>query len=397
MRVLRFCVEGFRSLKDISWEPDNLNVLIGPNATGKSNLLRMLELVSVCAGGGLGKYVQKWGGMGPLVWDGRADRITYTVKTSPVDQWRDVDKDSLTYEFTMERLGQGSSFRIGRELLGNFNPVERGERKEPFKFLERHGAHGVVFDEEEKTLAKSETMLEDESLLSLSGGPLASNHYVARFGSDLAGWSVYHDFHVNADAPIRQSVITRHEKRVEPDGQNLVSVLHTLYTGNRDFKRLVDEAMTAAFGEDYEGLTFPPAAEQRIQLGVHWKSLSRVQSASDLSDGTLRYLFLLAVLASPEPAPLIAIDEPETGLHPSMLPILAEYAVDASRRTQVVLTTHSPQLLDAFGSEKPVTTITKWLGGQTVLEKIAGEELAYWLREYSLGGLFTSGELEDMG
>lgn len=397
MRVLRFCVEGFRSLKDISWEPDSLNVLIGPNATGKSNLLRMLELVSVCAGGGLGKYVQSWGGMGPLVWDGRADRITYTVKTSPVDQWRDVDKDSLTYEFTMERLGQGSSFRIGRELLGNFNPVERGERKEPFKFLERHGAHGVVFDEEEKTLAKSETMLEDESLLSLSGGPLASNHFVARFGSDLAGWSVYHDLHVNADAPIRQSVITRHEKRVEPDGQNLVSVLHTLYTGNRDFKRLVDEAMTAAFGEDYEGLTFPPAAEQRIQLGVRWKSLSRVQSASDLSDGTLRYLFLIAVLASPEPAPLIAIDEPETGLHPSMLPILAEYAVDASRRTQVVLTTHSPQLLDAFGSEKPVTTITKWLEGETVLEKIAGEELAYWLREYSLGGLFASGELEDMG
>ena len=189
-------------------------------------------------------------------------------------------------------------------------------------------------------------------------------------------------------------MVTRHEKRVQPDGQNLISVLHTLYTNDRDFKKEINAAMRAAFGDDFEELVFPPAADQRIQLRVRWKSLKREQSAADLSDGTLRFLFLLAVLSSPDPAPMIAIDEPETGLHPSMLPIIAEYAVDAARRTQVILTTHSPQFLDAFGKTVPTTTVVKWNDGETELKTIDGGELALWLKDYSLGALHKSGELE---
>ena len=120
------------------------------------------------------------------------------------------------------------------------------------------------------------------------------------------------------------------------------------------------------------------------------------QSAADLSDGTLRFLFLLAVLANPKQPSLIAIDEPETGLHPSMLPIVAEYARDASRQTQVIFTTHSPEFLDAFGKEPPTTTVAEWINGETKLRIIAGEELQYWLDKYSLGELFRSRQLESM-
>ena len=105
-------------------------------------------------------------------------------------------------------------------------------------------------------------------------------------------------------------------------------------------------------------------------------------------------MFLLTVLASPNPAPLIAIDEPETGLHPSMLPIIAEYAVDASQRTQVIMTTHSPQFLDAFDDVIPKTTVVTWSDGETILKNVAGDQLQRWLEEYSLGSLFRSGELE---
>ncbi|MCK5800010.1 MAG: AAA family ATPase, partial [Deltaproteobacteria bacterium] len=188
--------------------------------------------------------------------------------------------------------------------------------------------------------------------------------------------------------------ITRRETQVATDGQNLISVLHTLYTGDRNFKADIDLAMHAAFGDDFETLVFPPAADQRIQLRVRWKTLSREQSAADLSDGTLRFLFLLTVLASPNPPPLIAIDEPETGLHPSMLPIIAEYAVDASDRTQVILTTHSPQFLDAFKEATPQTTVVKWSNGESFLEPVNGERLERWLESYSLGSLLSSGELE---
>ncbi len=397
MRILRLEIKGFRSLKELEWEPDPLNIVIGPNATGKSNLLRLLELVSVSARGGLGRYVQKWGGMEPLVWDGRAEEIFIRIKASPVEHWRNATTDSLTYGIAMNRLGNTSSYNVAYELLGNFHGVEIGQRSEPFKLLERRYVKGVVFDESERELvAPAEAIIEDETLLSMASGAFWQNRHIPPFRAELAAWCVYHDLHVNADAPIRQPVVARPEKRVDADGQNLISVLHTLYTGDREFKNNVNSAMKAAFGEDYEELVFPPAADQRIQLRIRWKSLRREQSAGDLSDGTLRFLLLLAVLASPTPAPVIAVDEPETGLHPSMLPIIAEYAVDASQRAQVIFTTHSPQFLDAFHETKPSTTVTKWREGQTVLNKLEGESLQYWLKEYSLGSLFNSGELEDM-
>jgi predicted ATPase len=201
---------------------------------------------------------------------------------------------------------------------------------------------------------------------------------------------------VSQKASLRLAAVARPEQWVDADGQNLTQVLHTHYTGNRDFKTDINAAMRAAFGDDFEEVLFPPAADNRIQLRVRWKSLKREQSAADLSDGTLRFLLLLTVLANPNPPELVAIDEPETGLHPSMLPIIAEYAVDAARRTQVVFTTHSPQFLDAFTDTKPTTTVAQWQDGETILKNVEGEQLAYWLQEYSLGALFRSGELEAM-
>jgi len=397
MKMLNLHIKGFRSLKDVSWSPGDLNVVIGPNGTGKSNLLRMLELISVSAHGRLGKHIQNSGGMDPLVWDGSAGAISFRIKATPVDPNRSIERDSLTYSLELSRIGKTSAFRVGSELLGNYYRMDHGEVAQPFKFLERDGLRARVFDDNEKGLtAPEESVSEEESLLSLAAGPFTLNPHIPPFRAQLAAWSVYHDVHVDLDAPIRQPAIARSERRVDPDGQNLVPVLHTLYTGDRDFKKDIDSAMRAAFGGDYEELVFPPAADQRVQLRVRWSSLRREQSAADLSDGTLRFLFLLTALASPSAAPVIAIDEPETGLHPSMLPIVAEYAVEAAERSQVILTTHSPQFLDAFDDTRPTTTVAKWVDGETVLKVVDGQALERWLEAYSLGKLFRSGELEDM-
>ena len=237
-------------------------------------------------------------------------------------------------------------------------------------------------------------MPEDETLLSAAAGPFVANDVTPRFQKQVASWRIHHDLNTQRGAAIRQPSVARAETVVDQDGQNLINVLHTLYTGSRDFKHEVDSAMKAAFGEEYEELVFPPAADQRIQLRLRWKSLHREQSAADLSDGTLRFLFLLAVFANPNPPSLLAIDEPELGLHPSMLPIVAEYARDAATRTQVVLTTHSPAFLDAFGSNAPNTTVVEWKDGKTSLRVRTGEDLSYWLKEYTLGELYRSGELE---
>lgn len=394
MKILQLDIEGFRSLKKVSWKPGDLNVVIGPNGTGKSNLLRFLELISVSAQGRLGKYIQSLGGMQPIVWDGQASSILFKQRM------RTDYSDWVTYVLECARLGGGSSYQIQHELLADYYLVENGERKEPYVFLGRNGSTAWVFDQDEKhdivTATDEQISGYEETLLSITAGPFFTNHLITQFKQQLASWAIYHDVLVNKDATIRQAAVARLEKRVDPDGQNLISVLHTLYDGDRDFKKEINTAMHAAFGDDFDELNFPPAADQRIQLRVRWKSLKREQSAADLSDGTLRFLLLLAILVSPSPPPLIAIDEPETGLHPSMLPIIAEYAVDAATRTQVIFTTHSPQFLDAFTGMKPTTTVAKWENGETALKVIEGEQLDYWLKEYSLGALFKSGELEGM-
>ncbi len=212
----------------------------------------------------------------------------------------------------------------------------------------------------------------------------------------LSGWLIYQDIRTDQNAKIRQAPVSRLENQVASDGQNLINVLHTLYTSDRQFKQDINDAMFAAFGEDFDELIFPPAADQRIQMRARWKTLKREQSTADLSDGTLRFLFLITVLASPNPPPLIAIDEPETGLHPSMLPIIAEFAAEAATRTQVIFTTHSDNFLDAFRDTRPTTTVAKWENGETTLTTLDDAELAYWLEGYSLGKLFRSGELENL-
>jgi len=394
MQIKELNIEGFRSFRNVNWSPGNLNVVIGPNGSGKSNLLRFLELISVSAQGRLGKYIQSLGGMDPLVWDGVATSIKFVMETTP----EGGEMGPETYDLELSRLGAGSSYKIEKESLINALKLKRGVEKNPFKFLERFGKTAVIFDEKERTFTTPEEFVSDEeSLLSIASGPFINNHYIPPFQKGLASIAIYHDLHTNKDASIRQPAIARMEKRVDPDGQNLISVMHTLYTGDRDFKNDINSAMQAAFGDDFEELVFPPASDQRIQLRIRWKSLKREQSAAELSDGTLRFLFLLTVLASPSPAPIIAIDEPETGLHPSMLPLVAEYAVDASMRSQVILTTHSPQFLDAFAGIRPTTTIAEWQDGETVLKTLKGEDLEYWLTEYSLGALFKSGELEQIG
>jgi predicted ATPase len=396
MKILNLTVEGFRSLKNVSWSPGDLNVLIGPNGSGKSNLLKLLELISVSAKGELGKYVQRAGGMDALVWDDALDRISVGLRMGPTSGSQDDGMQNLSYKFALETLPW--DYYIDDEVLERFTTAESGEQEEPVRYLWEEEDLTKVLDKDGGILEiKNSKRAMGETVLSLLKGQFTLDDRIAAFPSQISEWCIYQDqMNVSRDAVIRQAAVARHEERVDPDGQNLIPVLHTLYSGDRDFKKTIDLAMRTAFGNDYEELVFPPAADQRIQLRVRWKTLKRERSAADLSDGTLRFLFLLTVLSSPSPAPLIAIDEPETGLHPSMLPIIAEHAVDAAQRTQIIFTTHSPQFLDAFGDTRPTTTVAKWENGESSLTVLSGDTLDYWLKEYTLGSLFKSGELETM-
>ncbi|MCI0665853.1 MAG: AAA family ATPase [Acidobacteria bacterium] len=395
MKIKQLDVKGFRSLKDVSWRPGDLNVVIGQNGTGKSNLLRMLELISASAQGRLSKYIESAGGINAILWDGVASSISFCLKVRAGElpiEWEEsyeVEIDDWLFDIP----------QVKRETWVSNKEKPNGEEPYVATVIDRSSKQ-ILFNGEQlssaKTVPDEETLLSLINSLSFEAKQPGASLDTAVFRQRLAGITVYHDLDVGQNSRIRQSAVPSFERRIEPDGQNLVPVLHTLYTGDREFKRNIDSAMHAAFGSDYEEIVFPPASDRRIQFRVRWKNLKREQPAADLSDGTLRFLLLLTALITPEPPMVIAIDEPETGLHPAMLPIIAEFAMEAASRTQIVFTTHSPQFLDAFTDAKPTTTVAKWENGETTLHTLEGEDLAYWLEDYSLGRLFQSGQLEAM-
>lgn len=395
MKILRLDIEGYRSLKKVTWKPGDLNILIGPNGSGKTNVVDILELIAVSAQGRLREYVLGQGGITPLLWDQKARSIFIELETSPIDPDRDESRDSLTYRLELRRLGSTSSYRIERELLGNYWKVKQGWSDKPFKFLERDAERAVVFDEDEHALVAYDEVSPEETLLSTAAGPFLANKFVTAFQKNLASWVVYRGLDTGRDAPIRRPVITRYETRVAEDGRNLVSVLHTFYTGDREFNQDLNRGMTAAFGEEYQELQFTPVADQRIQLGVWFRGLSSIRSAADLSDGTLRFLYLLTLLASPQPPCLMAVEDPEEGLHPGMLPIVAEFGADAANRSQIILTTHSPEFLDSFKACLPTTTILGCFDGETKLAVPTREQLDTWMNYYQLGEYLRSGEFEN--
>jgi predicted ATPase len=399
MKIYEFRIQGFRSLFDITWRPGNLNILIGPNGSGKSNLLKALELLSESAKGKLNNYVIKSGGILSFLWDQKINEIIMDIGTfSP-----SYKNDGLFYFINIGLHEKTGNCYIMKESAKTayMKSYEEGEYPSYTNLFEKKLNKLVIFDKNKnscitKNIDTDLKLNQNESTLSQLNIENINNS-LSEFHNSISKASIYSDFRTDFDSLLRQPIVTRYEKELNTDGQNLVAVLHTLYTEDRKFKESINDAMKAAFNDEFEMLEFPPASDQRTQMRVMWKNLKHGISTANLSDGTLRYLYLLTILANPNPPPLIAIEEPGIGLHPSMLPIIAEYAVEASENSQIVFTTHNTDFLSAFPKDFiPTVTVVENKDGKTTLKNLKKEDLKYWIREYTLGDLFRSGELEGM-
>ena len=386
MTIQSLTIQGYRTLKDVTWTPGRLNVLIGPNGSGKSNLLKALRLLKSCAEGRMQATLIDEGGGKAVSWDESGERICFSMNySSPEDVPFGIpDNYHFFYKIGFFGHAQPGIFNEHLDVIVN--------NKQIFVINRKLLSYGEVLLHDGATL-RINTTQHTESLLSQNGPGSSSYQDSAAAGFN---WHLYFAFDTRQGAEVRKPAVSRLEKTVDDDGANLTPVLHTLYNTDRDFKRALNAAMSAAFGPDYDELVFPPAADQMVQLRIRWHSLRTEQSMANLSDGTIRFLALATILLNPDPPPLIAIDEPELGLHPRMFSILADLAAEASKKTQVVFATHSPQFLDAVGRHHPTTTVTGWEDGATTLSVLDPEELATWLQTYTLGELFTSGDLEAM-
>ncbi len=397
--VKEVTIRGFRTLKDATWKPGRLNVVIGQNGSGKSNLLWALKLLQESARGRLRDSILAEGGFGQLLWNHEAPELAWSLTLGI--SLPGSHSYQLTYELLLQPQGYQGDFNVARELL-----TESADRK-PCTLLVRDAQHMELWDGQKLAPIPSKAV----EVPGRAPGPpvpvqetLLSSTWGTGSGAEVCCWllrlfGIYHDMVTHRGAKVREAVVTRVENVLDSDGQNLAAALHTLYTNSRDFKRTLDDAMRAAFGKEFESLAFPPAADQKVQLAVQWRSLKKPVSAAYLSDGTLRFLMLATVLANSEPPqaipPLIAIDEPETGLHPGMFRIIAELAAEAAKRATVVFTTHSAEFLNAFSADQaPTVTVAELIDGQTHLRVKDGDELKRWLKDFRLGQMMVSGDLE---
>jgi predicted ATPase len=201
----------------------------------------------------------------------------------------------------------------------------------------------------------------------------------------------HQDWEFGADCPPRdprpagQSVALLQE-----DGFNLAQMLAHFKDNHKPiFERLTE--FTKRFYEPVKALEVR-VVSSHLQVAIEERD-GFTTTAYRLSDGMLRWLAILAVLLNPNPAPITCIEEPELGLHPDLLPTLADLLTEASQRTQLIVTTHSASLLDSFSDSPESVCVCEKFDGATEIQRLDAARLRAWLDKYSLGSLWSSGEI----
>lgn len=372
----------------LSYGPDTgefalepLNVLIGPNASGKSNLIEVLALLAeaprniqhrILLGGGAREWI--WKGSEQLgvssvevtvesIWEPIRYRLSFTENaqrfvlvdeviekaTSPLDP-------NLPYYHYSYKPGKSiSSKSTGMHYLSDI-PIEDTDPELP--------------------------------LLAQLRGADPKLTYLANHFERIQFYSKW-DF--PKDKPPRQpGRLDLPRNYLSELGHNLSSVMNSLLTNpgvkNNILLRL------KRFYPDINDIVFDSMGNS-IQMFFHEGPLRHPISATRMSDGSLRYLCLLAILCHPDPPPVICIEEPEVGLHPDIIAEIADLLIEASERSQIIVTTHSDALVDALTDTPESIVICEKQNGATRLRRVGKEEIESWLEDYRLGEIWMAGQI----
>jgi predicted ATPase len=370
---------------DLALEP--LNVLIGPNGSGKSNVLEAFSLLQA-APRDLLRPVREGGGVGDWLWKGsgesdRAPAAVIEVVTAGRHPGRPPDVP-LRYRLAFGEEGQ--RFRVADERLENA-AAKPGHDKPYFYFGYEKGRPMLNVSGGAHRELQRDEIGPEQSILSQRKDP---DQYpeLTWLGEILGRITIYRDWCIGRHAaPRRPQKADLPNDYLLENASNLGLVLNRLRRGPA-WDRLISELRNLYPGIDDVDVSIEGGT---VQVVLH--EGRRVIPATRLSDGTVRYLCLLAVLCHPQPPPFVGIEEPELGLHPDVLPGLADLLVDASSRTQLLVTTHSDILVDALTSTPESVVTCEMTGGSTVLGRLSQKELRPWLEKYRLGELWTRGEI----
>ncbi|MYB77716.1 MAG: AAA family ATPase [Chloroflexi bacterium] len=392
-------MDGTRAIRSIqlqnilSYGPDTpefelgpLNIIIGPNSSGKSNLIEALSIIAA-APRDIQTPLREGGGIHEWTWKGVLKAPVATVQVSIEIPNRAL---LLRYELSFHELS--ARFMLLEEIVDDAPSREPGEKPTSYYRYEV-GKTEINVREQDlsgRRLTQVDDVRHDQSILSQRRDP-RSYPELTSLATLFDHMRFYREFHLGCNSPLRrpQQADLPQEYLLE-DGSNLAVVLSDMLN-EPGFKGLLIENL-----QDF----YPSVRDIQVvvrggsvQVSFHEEGLRHSILSSRLSDGTLRYLCLLVALLSPEPPPIICIEEPETGLHPDVIPKLAKLLVEASKRSQIIVTTHSDILVDALTDTPEAVVICEKVDGATQLRRLDADALETWLEEYRLGELWTRGDL----
>lgn len=354
-------IEGFRSVKRIERLPlGPINVLIGPNGAGKSNFIGAFSLLGEIRAGRLTEYVVRSGGAGRILYFGAKATPKLRIHVS-------FGGEVSRYEITLTVTDTDGLFPVSEECVeyqgGHPLTVGPAGGYGPEAWISQRNADG----------------LDDE--------------LVDRVREYLDDWRIYHFHDTGATSPLKKTAEVNDNRFLRRDGANLAAFLYYLSRKHADSYNLIRRTvqLVAPFFDDFR---LEPLAlnDETIRLEWRHRASDAYFAASSLSDGSLRFIALATVLLQPASVrpSVILLDEPELGLHPAAITLLAALVKQVSVETQVVLATQSPLLLDHFQPEDVL--VAERAAGQTRFTRLDGAELETWLEDYSLGQLWEKNQ-----
>ncbi|MBN3873161.1 AAA family ATPase [Nostoc sp. JL33] len=388
IRTLR--LENFLSYgsegEEIELQP--LNVLIGPNASGKSNLIEAIGILKATPTD-LPAPFRQGGGIGEFLWKGGQENPVATIEATLDYPQR---PQNLRYQVSLTAIGQ-RLLELVDEAIENERPYP-GSDDVYFYYRYQRGRPVLninKLDDDfniQRTLRR-EDLIPDQSVLSQRKDPdlYPELSYLSTAFSNIG---LYRDWQMG-----RYSVPRNAQKPDLPehplleDGSNLGLFLNNL-KNKIGHRKIIDKLKKFYEAAEELGVIISGGT---VQIIIREEGLIEPIPANRLSDGTLRYLFLMALLLDPVPPPLICIEEPEIGLHPDILPTIAEMLIEASQKTQLIVTTHSDALVSAL-SEYPESVIVCERDKKgSHLHRQEPERLEKWLEKYTLGDLWRMGQI----
>lgn len=384
IRLSNFLSFGY-STEGIQLNP--LNIIIGTNGSGKSNFLEAFDLLR-CAPSDITKPIREGGGVYDWLYKGDTGQNNAVLDVTVKNNVQGSEYDKIRYWIEFNAVGQ--QFGIVDEKIVSKEPAT-GDNDSYIFYSLNNGRPALNFFYREFPPLQSENIDTTQSILVQKRDAI---HYpeITQLAQNFSKIKMYRDWNIGRNAPARmpQKADLKNDY-LEPDCSNLGLVLKQIGINNYCIKKQLLKELQFFYPdvEDYD----VSIASNTVQLFFQERGLKNPIPATRLSDGTLRYLCLLAILCHPTPPPVVCIEEPELGLHPDVLPNLAKLLVSASERSQFIVTTHSEMLVDAFTNNSEAFVVAEKSDNGTQLTRLNSQQIKPWLEKYRLGQLWTRGDI----